>query len=713
MWRILFGKYKEIVAAIAIFIVLDAGVLLLNFYTTYQISDDAHAIRLASRQEALTQRIFYSVTQVRDDLIRFRNFEHHQSQLAISFKQFDEGLDAFIYGGQLIGQGQGQDGLLVSKTYQSLSQEHLKKAETLWKTYRKMISGLVYAEYYDEELDNAELIHQSDMAIQYARDHGDALLESVTSFSQAVENKAHKKAVRLRVVQAIAIVFAIINFFVILFHFIKRLNSSDEKAAQATEETAEILRTVNDGLFLLGADYKIGSQCSASMATLFRQDNFSGQYLLDILSPLVDAQTLETTKDYVDSLFNERVKSYLMDELNPLQEVEITVDDRHSSGKHFFSFHFSRVYKEGQIVHLLVSVKDVTENVKLKEGVKNSEYRAHQEVDSLLALMKVDGGLLKDFMRFLEGYLSAINDELERSAYDQGALLKKLDKIGRIAHTIKGEASMLNLTLIESKVHALEDRLGELKFKKTLEGDDFLSVTMALNDLVNAADSIKLVSSRLPDSVSSQQLMAEPQNSESPLQAALQGLADKISASCHKQVVLDFSRFNMGLIPSRSMPAMRNVLIQLIRNAIVHGLEKPEKRKKLGKHPIGTISIVVEEVNESVVLSVRDDGRGINFSAIRSYLLESGKYQAGQVESMKRRELVKCIFSPGFSTSKHVDHHAGRGVGLDVVKEQLNNLGASLSVSCKAKQSSKFTVCLPIVKPEPISASMESMLEAV
>ena len=116
MWRILFGKYKEIVAAVAVFVVLDAGVLLLNFYTTYQISDDAHAIRLASRQAALTQRIFYSVTQVREDLMNYRNFEEHQTRLSVSYKQFDEGMDAFIYGGSLIGQGQGQDVFWSSKT---------------------------------------------------------------------------------------------------------------------------------------------------------------------------------------------------------------------------------------------------------------------------------------------------------------------------------------------------------------------------------------------------------------------------------------------------------------------------------------------------------------------------------------------------------------------------------------------------------------------
>lgn len=690
MWRILFGKYKEIVAAIAVFVVLDAGVLLLNFYTTYEISDDASAIRLASRQAELTQRVFYSVTQVREDLMNYRNFEKHQTDLSVSYKQFDEALDAFIYGGDLIGQGQGQDDLLVDDTYKALSDQYLLEAEKIWKPYRLLVSALVYAEYYDEDLDEVTLIKKADAAIDYARDNGDTLLKIVTEFATAVEQKAHKKAERLRMVQAIAITLAVINFFVILFHFIKRLNSSDEKVKEAQDETAEILRTVNDGLFLLDADYKIGSQYSASMEMLFRQEQFAGTPFLQLLAPLVSGDTLGTAQDYIDSLFNERVKSYLMDELNPLQEVEITVDSKHGESVHFFSFEFTRVYQGGKIIHLLVSVKDVTENIELQRKLRLSEDKVNEEVESLLALMRIDGGLLREFLNLLDGYLMAINDELEKPAYHTAAFEKKLDKISRLAHTLKGEASMLNLGLIESRIHVLEDKLGELKEKMNLEGDDFLPVAIELNGLVKAAESIRLVSSRFPETTDTSTTGA------SALQAALESLAEKVSQSHRRQVRLDFSQFNESLIPSESMPVVKNVLIQLIRNAIVHGLEKPEKRQKLGKNPVGRIAVIVEEVDDMLMIRVNDDGRGIDFKSIRKYLVEKGQYSHEQVEALKPKELVKFIFKPGFSTAKNVDNHAGRGVGLDVVKELLDEMGAYLSVSCKSKKSSEFRIRIPL-----------------
>ena len=353
---------------------------------------------------------------------------------------------------------------------------------------------------------------------------------------------------------------------------------------------------------MLDPHYKIGSQYSSSMQDLFRQDEFAGKHFLHLLAPLVCADTLNTAQDYIDSLFNERVKSYLMDELNPLQEVEIIVDSKYGESVHFFSFEFTRVYQGGKIIHLLVSVKDVTENIELQRKLKLSEEKVNEEVESFLALLRIDGGLLREFLNLLDNYVSAINEELEKPAYHTGAFEKKLEKIARLAHTLKGEASMLNLGLIEKRIHTLEDHIGELKEKVTLEGDDFLPVAIELNGLVKAAESIRVVSSRFPESTEHSASMAGV--TVSPLQAALQSLADKISQSHRRQVQLDFSQFNPQLIPADSMPVIKNVLIQLIRNAIVHGLEKPEKRKKLGKNPIGRVSLLSQLISLTTPSSI-------------------------------------------------------------------------------------------------------------
>ena len=700
MWRSLLGKYKEIVAAIAVFLVLDAGVLLLNFYTSYQIADDARAMHLANRQSMLTQRIFHSVELIHDDLNAGRDIEKNQQKLSISYKQFDEVLDAFIYGGSLIGKGQGQDSLLLDDSYQALSDQYLTMAETLWQPYRNLVGDLVYADY-SETLERDKLIEKSLRAMDYSREKGDELLATVSEFAVAVESKAHQKTINLRMVQGIAIILAVINFFIILFHFLKRLRTSDQKAKRSQDEMSEIMRTVRDGLFLLTPQYEIGSQYSTSMKYLFRQEDFSSVGFFDLLSPLISDDDLLVAKDYVDSLFNPRVKSSLMDELNPLQEVRLNLKNKHGSNDHFFEFTFSRVFEKEKIIHLMVSVKDITENVELRKKLAVSNSKINQEAESIISLINVDSQLLADFIQLLEEGVKSINEELEKRVYSSPSFVAKLDKINRIAHALKGEASMLNLTMVEKNLHALEDKLVVLNGKKNLEGDDFLPITVELTAIAKSADSIRLFMSRFSEmGMSRDDSHPAPISSkvkpESALGRALKQLVNKISRDNKKTVLLDLSLFDESLIPAENLNVVKNIIIQLLRNAIIHGLEKPAKRVQRGKPEQGVISIVVKEVAGAITVIVKDDGRGIDFPSIKKHLLMQQVYSQTQVEKMTPRELVKVIFKPGYSTAKKVNNHAGRGVGLDVVKTYIDSMGASLSVGCKAKRSSEFRITIPL-----------------
>jgi signal transduction histidine kinase len=716
MWRSLFGKYKEMVAAIAVFLVLDAGVLLLNFYTSYQIADDARAMHLANRQSMLTQRIFHSVDLIHDDLQAGRDIEQNQRKLSVSYKQFDEVLDAFIYGGSLIGQGQGQESLLLDDSYQALSDQYLTVVETLWQPYRSLVSDLVYADY-SENIERDKLFEKSQQAIDFSREKGDELLATVSDFAVAVESKAHQKTIDLRLVQGIAISLAVINFFIILFHFLKRLNASDQKAKRSQDEMSEIMRTVRDGLFLLTPQYEIGSQYSASMQYLFRQEEFSSVGFFDLLSPLVSGDDLLVAKDYVDSLFNPRVKSSLMDELNPLQEVRLNITNKYGTSDHFFEFSFSRVFEKEKIIHLMVSVKDVTENVELRKKLSASNSRINQETESVLSLMNVDSQLLVDFMRLLDDGVKSINEELEKRVYSSTSFVAKLDKINRIAHALKGEASMLNLSMVEKNLHALEDKLVVLNGKKSLEGDDFLPIAVELTAIVKTSHSMRLFMARFSemamppgDSQSGPITLKTGLNTgkKSALGCALTQLVDKISRDNKKKVLLDLSLFDESLIPEQYLSVMKNIIIQLLRNAVIHGLEKPEKRVQRGKSTRGVISIAVKEANDAIIVVVKDDGRGIDFTSIKKHLILQQTYNQAQVEKMTPRDLVKVIFKPGYSTAKKVDNHAGRGVGLDVVKTYIDSMNASLSVGCKAKRFSEFRISIPLKNTEKTNETVLS-----
>ncbi len=131
----------------------------------------------------------------------------------------------------------------------------------------------------------------------------------------------------------------------------------------------------------------------------------------------------------------------------------------------------------------------------------------------------------------------------------------------------------------------------------------------------------------------------------------------------------------------------------MLRNAISHGIESPEERKKAGKPECGAIKITLERESSDVVLRIVDDGAGINMDAIRSKAIERGLMKADA--DLTDNEVLQFILETGFSTAEKVTQVAGRGVGMDVVNSEVKQLGGSLHIDSEPLKGTTFTIRLP------------------
>lgn len=155
-----------------------------------------------------------------------------------------------------------------------------------------------------------------------------------------------------------------------------------------------------------------------------------------------------------------------------------------------------------------------------------------------------------------------------------------------------------------------------------------------------------------------------------------------------KQIICEFRGGLFGL-KIRNLEIVSRVLIQLIRNAVSHGIESPEERLAAGKSPEGTILIDARAVGDSFRIDVSDDGRGVNTAAVAAKLDISEK-------ELKADSLLRILTRPGFTTANKVDRLAGRGIGLDLVNHDVENaLGGSFSLTSKKGQGSRFSIYLP------------------
>ena len=149
-------------------------------------------------------------------------------------------------------------------------------------------------------------------------------------------------------------------------------------------------------------------------------------------------------------------------------------------------------------------------------------------------------------------------------------------------------------------------------------------------------------------------------------------------------------------IDSRIIEEMRDPLIHLVQNAIHHGIEPPEKRKNLGKNPTGTLTIAAAQEGNRILISVRDDGQGIQSERIRDRALKDGLLSHRDIKTVSEQELFELLFHPGFSTSETVDDIAGRGFGLDIVRQHVDRVQGEIDVRSHAGQGAEFVLKLPL-----------------
>lgn len=137
-------------------------------------------------------------------------------------------------------------------------------------------------------------------------------------------------------------------------------------------------------------------------------------------------------------------------------------------------------------------------------------------------------------------------------------------------------------------------------------------------------------------------------------------------------------------------------LVHIIRNSVDHGIEKPEERKAKGKPATGVITLDAYQTGNSVVITVTDDGKGIDLEKVTAKAVEKGFVTREQLEEMSREEILDLIFLPGFSTAERVTDVSGRGVGMDVVKNKITNLGGMIELSSEPEEGTSILIRLPL-----------------
>lgn len=176
---------------------------------------------------------------------------------------------------------------------------------------------------------------------------------------------------------------------------------------------------------------------------------------------------------------------------------------------------------------------------------------------------------------------------------------------------------------------------------------------------------------------------------------ALPRLVRDLSAELGKQVMVDLDGGDVEL-DREMIETIRDPLTHIIRNAIDHGIETPATRRASGKREIGLLTIGARQSGNTIAIVIADDGRGLDEERIAAKAIATGLISAAERAATSREKILNLIFEPGFSTAEVISNVSGRGVGLDVVRQNLERVGGSIKVSSLPGHGTNFVLHIPL-----------------
>lgn len=522
-----------------------------------------------------------------------------------------------------------------------------------------------------------------------------------------VEDKKRNKLLKISPI-AVSLI-AVLLYLLAVIPQLLRLSKDKEVQVESNQQAENILNTVSEGLFLLDKDGQIGVEQSASLKQMFRRERDLDGGFLDFIGQFVPDSSVSVAKDYLDLLYGDRVKEKLVRDLNPLNQIEITITRRDGTNEsRYLDFKFARVMVEGELQHLLGSVTDVTREVVLEKELQSNKEAQEAQLDLLMNILHLDKGSLSRFYSESETALNDINNTLQERGSSSSQIRSKLATISEQAHRIKGDAAALKLHNFEFIVHEFESAIAEVQsIPGNVTGRDVLPAVTKLKLVFKELNNMQSIVTRFSEvlqverSQTSGATETGVDSQEAPLANQLQGsaleneLAELVNTLAERNDVrIVLKTFGLGdtEIPEHLVKVVRDASIQLLRNCVTHGAKSPEFRLAQSKPDYTTVVVSLTETDDGHTLIVRDDGEGLDQQKILEKAVQNGLIKEMPETAVSQAALGKLIFHSGFTTKEEVGLDAGRGVGLSAVLSMVNQVGGAIGLAQSPKKYCQFSV---------------------
>lgn len=690
----IFTRYRSMIVLIIVFLTIMASVMIGTLIVSMQL-------RRISQEHAIVQSVNASVQGVFQNLLNLRlNYgedpnspysKHLINELAADHARVQNGFKVLLEGGEFtFNDGEKVLSVPLSADIGDAHNniERMRKSAELWRPWGEDTEA-----YMKVALSPTATSVALDMAVLRGRGVIGQLTENIEEVVRGLRDTEAVYTSILGWLQTIGVIGSLLFFILFVFYALRKLYQSDAAAEFARRETSEIMNTVSTGLFLLDHDLNIGSQYSKELENLLGQKDIGNKNLIDVLGGMISDEELNNTHGFIGQLYNPRTKERLIGSLNPLSRQPVTVTSGDKTSVRYLDFKFNRVYHGNEISRVLVNVSDVTDAVNLEKRIEQEREQNDVQLEMLSTILRTDRRMIDDFVRNIKRRNTNINNTLKSPGERQSDLRNKIEVIFREVHSLKGEASTLKLHGFTVMAESVENELHKLSQVSPLSGENFLSLAVHLDELMKLTQTIEDLVNRL----SSKKMNSSAQSS-AQVSSAVAGYYSQFVAELAERnnKKVDFTYSGIEETQNEALDvAIREVAVQLLRNAVVHGIETPEQRDARHKLTTGHVRMALTDTGSGYNLVLEDDGAGIDYEAIRDKAVRLGRVSKEKAASLTSKDLIGMIFSSGFSTLDKSTEDAGRGVGLDIIKDRVVSLGGKIGLVTHAGAFTRFIFTFP------------------
>ncbi len=484
--------------------------------------------------------------------------------------------------------------------------------------------------------------------------------------------------------------------------------------ADPVEDSATLdaaLERIAQGVIVLDPRLRVISANEAARS-LLRNTRLVGADWRELLQPIAKPETLA------------RLTSALQDRGAPRRcdEIELRVagpDGAQSTVWYRFDVHGGTETPAGAARVLVIT--DRTDAVQQAHEIAELRAELQSYGEILRALLRLGAARFATAVRKTSEAMERIDAILKQPAREQTAFREKLDAALAQVDQIRREALLLRLTSLEIAARSFEDAVHELRDRESLSGSDFLPLAVKLDALLGrlallrtltrnampgaAVEENRAVTDNGTQIIDAPRFFGEASPEPAPsapaaraaapgrLESALASLTEHIGAEQGRPVHIEFT--GLDAVPSAHRPIVKNIAIQLIRNAIIHGIEAADAREAAGKPSTGTLRLsFVRQANGGGELRFQDDGRGIDPVRVRRAAVERGLLRPDEAAALSDRQAIKLIFKSGYASGTP-EGSAPTRRGLLLVRRYVDDAGGRIALASEPGRSTRFKVLLP------------------